>query len=75
MKYIKILTAIITISLSSCSGFLDVEPKDSLAPEQYYNTEAELQTALTGVYSTFIKGGTFLNNLGRMGLDAGEVYN
>lgn len=75
MKYIKILTAIITISLSSCSGFLDVEPKDSLAPEQYYNTEAELQTALTGVYSTFIKGGTFLNNLGRVGLDADEVYN
>ncbi|WP_353138113.1 RagB/SusD family nutrient uptake outer membrane protein [Pseudopedobacter sp.] len=74
MKALKYLTLILFTTLSSCN-MLDVEPKDFLSPEQYYNTEEELKTALTGVYSTFVKGGTFLNNLGRMGLDADEVYN
>lgn len=61
--------------LNACNKVLDIVPKDSTAPESYYNNETELQTALSGVYSTFIKGGTFLNNLGRMGLDADEAYN
>ncbi len=74
MKALKYLTLILLLTLGSCN-MLDVKPKDFLSPEQYYNTEDELRTALTGVYSTFVKGGTFLNNMGRMGLDADEVYN
>lgn len=74
MKIFKYLVLVLFTTLSSCN-ILDVEPKDFLSPEQYYNTEKELNTALTGVYSTFIKSGTFLNNLGRVGLDADEVYN
>lgn len=74
----KILFTTITISsliLGSCQSILDLKPKDFLSPEQYYNSEKELQTALTGVYSTFLTGGTYLNNLGRMGLDADEAFN
>ena len=36
--------------LSSCKKFLDTKPTDFFAPAQYYNTEADLQTALNGVY-------------------------
>ncbi len=74
MKYFKTLIFGLALTLSSCD-VLDVKPKDFLSPEQYYNTEEELNTALTGVYATFINSGTFLNNLGRLGLDADEVYN
>lgn len=75
MKNILFVIIISLFCFSSCDSFLTVEPRDFLAPDQYYNTEVELQTALTGVYSTFIKSGTYLNNLGRLGLDADEAWN
>lgn len=76
MKKITLtIIAIATLTLNACNKVLDIVPKDSTAPESYYNNEAELQIALSGVYSTFIKSGTFLNNLCRMGLDADEAYN
>jgi hypothetical protein len=36
--------------LTSCRQFLEVRPTDFITAENYYNTEAELQTALNGVY-------------------------
>ena len=68
LKHILLLAGI--ISLASCS-FLDMEPQDFLAPSQYYKTEADLETALTGVYSTLHDGALYKNYmLGRLGLDA-----
>ena len=39
---------------TSCSDFLDKEPH-TLTPETYFNTESELQTFLTGVYSPLMQ--------------------
>lgn len=36
--------------LQSCNDVLDTKPEDFVSPEDYYNTEAELNTALSGVY-------------------------
>ncbi|MDR6782169.1 hypothetical protein ABIE26_001342 [Pedobacter africanus] len=45
-----VLLASALLTLGSCKKFLDTEPSDFLAPETYYNTEKELNYALTGVY-------------------------
>ena len=51
------------------------ETQDFLAPSQYYKTEADLETALTGVYSTLHDGALYKNYmLGRLGLDADLGY-
>ena len=72
LKHILLLAGI--ISLASCS-FLDMEPQDFLAPSQYYQTEADLETALTGIYSTLHDGALYKNYmLGRLGLDADLGY-
>ncbi len=52
MKSIKNITLIIAVLtvFSSCDDFLIKEPY-TLTPETYFNTESELLTFLTGVYS------------------------
>lgn len=55
MKIINILIAVaISLSLGSCSHFLEKEPY-TLVPETYFNNESELQTFLTGVYSPLMQ--------------------
>jgi hypothetical protein len=49
-KYISLI--IIIISLASCKKQLATAPTDTLAPETYYNTEDDLNKALTGVYNS-----------------------
>jgi starch-binding outer membrane protein, SusD/RagB family len=51
-KLAIILTLYSSIIASSCKKFLDTKPTDFTVPEQYYNTEAQLNEALAGVYST-----------------------
>lgn len=64
---------LLTISSQSC---LDVDVQNFTSPEIYYNTEEELNNALTGVYGTLKSGDTYSNAiLGRMGLDADQGYN
>lgn len=41
-----------SLSLSSCSDFLDREPHDFIAPETFYRNESECTMALAGVYWT-----------------------
>jgi starch-binding outer membrane protein, SusD/RagB family len=51
MKYIHIYLLLFSLAmLSSCKKFLDTKPQDFVSPEFYYNTEAQLNTALNGVY-------------------------
>jgi starch-binding outer membrane protein, SusD/RagB family len=52
-KFVTIIT-IAVLAFSSCSDFLDKTPH-SLTPETYFNTEAELQLFLTGVYSPLMQ--------------------
>lgn len=38
------------LSVSSCSDFLDTTPTDFVSPENYFNTEADGDRAIAGVY-------------------------
>jgi hypothetical protein len=49
-----LLIAVASVTLISCSGFLDKEPH-TLTPETYFNSESELQAFLTGVYSPIMQ--------------------
>lgn len=59
MKRILIIFFVSAFALSSCKKFLDVKPTDSLAPANYYNTEADINAALTGVYDVLAKTATY----------------
>ncbi|MBD5366459.1 MAG: RagB/SusD family nutrient uptake outer membrane protein [Bacteroides sp.] len=53
-KYLSILAAAATLLCgTSCSDFLDKEP-DFLTPANYYQTPAQIQSALNGVYNRLI---------------------
>ena len=45
-----ILFIVVVMSFSACKKFLDTTPTDNFAPINYYSSEAELNTALIGVY-------------------------
>ena len=62
MKFLKYLLMFAVIGcFSSCEKFLDTEPSDSLSSEFYYNTETELNNALTGVYDVLGSEGLYGN--------------
>ncbi|MFT4093259.1 MAG: RagB/SusD family nutrient uptake outer membrane protein [Niabella sp.] len=51
MKIKKLLVALTaSCSFLSCNKILDTTPQDFISPDQYYNTESELESALAGVY-------------------------
>ena len=52
IKFISILTVL--LAFNSCSDFLDKIPH-SLTQETYFNTDTELQSFLTGVYSPLMQ--------------------
>ncbi|MCK7557746.1 RagB/SusD family nutrient uptake outer membrane protein [Chitinophaga sedimenti] len=54
MKRIWIL-AIALAGFSSCNKFLDTKPSDFYSSTNYYETEAQLQQALNGVYSNLMR--------------------
>ena len=57
MKKFLLLILLAAFTCISCKKFLDTKPQDSVSPENYFNTEADLQRALNGVYNRLI--GTF----------------
>jgi starch-binding outer membrane protein, SusD/RagB family len=71
--YTPIAFLILLVSFSSCEKFLTANPKDSVTTENYYETEAQLNTALAGVYQVMknIYAGNFQ---GLMGLDADQGF-
>ncbi|PYF70632.1 RagB/SusD family nutrient uptake outer membrane protein [Pedobacter nutrimenti] len=74
-KIFNLIIAVVLILPSSCGKFLDTTPKDFVSTADYYQTEAQLNTALNGVYDPL--GSAFLYGdrmLGRLGLDADEMY-
>lgn len=52
-----ILAAFFLMSLGSCKKYLETEPSDFLNPDNYYQTEAQLQFARAGVYHHLGAGG------------------
>ena len=59
--FLKIIIGLLFISVVavSCKKLLDTKPADFIASDQYFNTEANLNTALGGVYSALAQDGTF----------------
>jgi len=50
--FIKTLGLALTLgSLTSCNDYLATDPEDFVAPETYYNNEAQLTSALMGIYT------------------------
>ncbi len=76
MKNIKILLILLmALSVGSCSKFLDVKPTNAVLPEDYFNTEEQLNRALIGVYDILGNAALYGNYMhGRMGLDADEGF-
>lgn len=76
MKKIYLTALILCLSgLISCKKILTQTPDSFLAPDNYYNTEAQLNTALAGVYSTLASQNLYCNDmLARMGLEADEGF-
>lgn len=63
------------VSFFSCNDFLDQKPTDFLFPGNYYQTEAELNSALNGVYDALGHGNLYGNNaLYLLGWEADEGY-
>lgn len=55
----KLILLPIILILGSCDNMLDILPQDSLSPEQYYNTGAEVERAVNGIYHALVlQGGT-----------------
>ena len=74
-KIISIIFVSIIFILSSCSDFLTVEPTGTLMPDTYYNSEKDIEAALTGVYSTLKDRGLYGQNYSiNLGNDADESY-
>lgn len=75
MRKIHIIAAALAaVMLPSCN-FLDTAPKDFVSPESYYQNEAQLESAILGVYAELSTSPLYCNNMqGRMGLDADLGY-
>lgn len=65
MKKFKFITTIIIllVSGSSCKKLLDTQPSDFLSPVNYYNTENDLNYALSAIYSRLTPDATYGANL------------
>jgi len=60
MKKITVLLVVMMcICTTSCKKFLETKPEDFSSPEQYYDTEQQLNEALAGVYSSLTTDGTY----------------
>ena len=47
------------MTVSSCSDFLDTVPTDFITQKNYFKTETDVNTALTGIYDVLGKTGTY----------------
>ena len=74
MKNSILFFAAALFCITSCN-FLDTYPEDYVSPESYYNSEAQIETAMLGVYAELSTSPLYCNNMqGRMGLDADLGY-
>ena len=74
-KIYYLLTLILTINLSACTEFLSTTPTDFLAPANYYQSEAELEAAMAGVYNILSHTGLYRSGIVYLnGLEGDEAY-
>ena len=46
------MTAALTISVMSCSDFMELKPKNELSLDEFYKTSEQIESALNGAYSS-----------------------
>lgn len=69
-KIIKTMAcaALMAFTLGSCTNFLTVEPKNFMSPDNYFNSESEMEDAANGLYgavgSTLFSGLVAVNHTG-----------
>lgn len=56
-KYNLILLQVGLTMLTACGDFLELTPQDSLSPTTYYNTAAEVEKAVNGIYQVLTTQG------------------
>lgn len=56
LKYNLIATVLLGLGLSSCSDFLEQNPKDNLSEGDFFKTAADITSAVNGTYSA-LQGG------------------
>lgn len=54
-----IILIIVLLNTVACNKYLETTPKDFISPENYYNSESDLNNALAGVYDSFAQDGTY----------------
>lgn len=59
-----IIFLLFSVILSACDDFLNLEPTDSLVPDNFYTNASEVDKALNGVYQVLVLkgGGDFILN-------------
>jgi hypothetical protein len=62
-SFIYLFGILLISSFTSCSKFLDLEPTDFKTPENYFNTESEMNIALAGVYNKLADERTYRRGL------------
>lgn len=51
-QHIKLFSIIaLSIAAASCDSYLEEHPKTFLTPDNYYNTEAQMEAAVNGIYT------------------------
>jgi len=70
-KYFLLIISTLLI-VSSCKRFLDTTPTSFLSPTNYYTTEAQLKSALAGVYNLLAK--IWQTNALNCGWDADHAF-
>lgn len=62
-RIIYLMCILFTLPFTSCKKFLETEPTDFKTPENHFNTESELNTALVGVYNKLADERTYRRGL------------
>jgi len=74
MKKLIIFLLILATGLVSCKKFLDTVPTDNLLPEEYYDSESKLTSALAGVYYPLSTSSLYAGFLSNQYLVSDEAF-
>ncbi len=50
--------------LVGCDSFLEEEPRAKISPNNFYNSDAEVKSAVNGIYTTYFLSGSLYNVVG-----------
>ncbi|WP_460542319.1 RagB/SusD family nutrient uptake outer membrane protein, partial [Echinicola sediminis] len=65
MKIKNIIYSLLAVLAVGCKGFLEEKPRDIIAPENFFSSEADARQAVTGVYAILKNNSLY----GQVGLD------